>query len=315
MADVSPQPDTPGVPLVSVVVPTYNRRDVIAVALESVLSQDWPNLEIVVLDDGSTDGTAEHLCETYGERVRVVTQRNAGPSAARNAGFRASSGAFLTSLDSDDLMLPGSVRARAQALMAHPDFHIAYGRCLREKESGRLAEATIPPPEDAEAWPMGDVLLAYATRPFCHHTDLMLRRDVMPPEAQLYDPLTRNHEDYLMVLGLLTRARCVPCYRYTTRVRAIAGKRRQRHAHQAVLDQGLAPLERALRDPLLAERLQPVMGRVRARFLLGMASAARRLGKGRLYRESIRQALAARPGVSKGLKHLRRWLLSYLTLR
>ena len=303
------------VPLVSVVVPVYNRRQLIGRAVESILGQDWPRLELVVVDDGSTDGTGEFLQQTHGDRVRVVRQENAGPSAGRNTGYRHATGEFLTALDSDDLMLEGSIRARAEALIKAPDAYIAYGRCLREKESGRISAAALPPEDDPDAWPRGDALEAYATKPFCHHTDLMFRRALLPPKGELYDPLTRNHEDYLMVLALLCRGRCVPCYRFTTHLRAVAGKGRQRLAHETVLAQGLAPLDRALRDPVLAERMQPVLGKARARFLTGMAGAARSLRRGHEYRQHVRRARAEDPEAVRGLKHLRRWLLSYFMLK
>ena len=85
---------------VSVIIPTYNRADGVREAVESVLRQTEPPLEIIVVDDGSTDGTAETL-KTYGDSVRYIYQNNSGAAAARNAGIAASRGDIVAFIDSD----------------------------------------------------------------------------------------------------------------------------------------------------------------------------------------------------------------------
>lgn len=89
----------------SVVIPVYNREHLIQDALESVLDQTHDNYEIIVVDDGSTDGTCEAI-RKYGDKVRLIVQENAGPGAARNRGIRASSGEYVAFLDSDDRWFP-----------------------------------------------------------------------------------------------------------------------------------------------------------------------------------------------------------------
>ena len=88
-------------PLVSVILPTFNRAWTIRSAIDSVLDQDYPNIELIVIDDGSTDNTPE-LLEPYLDRMTVIHQVNKGVSAARNAGIKKSKGAFVALLDSDD---------------------------------------------------------------------------------------------------------------------------------------------------------------------------------------------------------------------
>jgi len=95
-------------PTISAIVPTYNRAGVIAQAIDSILSQVPAPDEVLVVDDGSTDDTAAILAQ-FGDRIRVLTQPNAGAAAARNHGIREARGEWLAFLDSDDLWGPGRI--------------------------------------------------------------------------------------------------------------------------------------------------------------------------------------------------------------
>ncbi len=112
--------DIPAEPRVSVVLPTYNRGWILEQAVESVLGQEYANLELVVVDDGSTDNT-NGLLSRFGDRITVIRQANRGVSAARNAGIRASNGELIALLDSDDTWLPGKVTAQVAFFSDHPD--------------------------------------------------------------------------------------------------------------------------------------------------------------------------------------------------
>ena len=124
-------------PQLSVVVPAYNRAWCLAEALDSVLAQDVAGVELIVVDDGSTDGTAQMLAG-YGEAIRVLRQENRGVSAARNAGIAAAQAELLAFLDSDDVWLPGKLRAQVDFFAARPEALICQTEELWVKNGRRV---------------------------------------------------------------------------------------------------------------------------------------------------------------------------------
>jgi glycosyltransferase involved in cell wall biosynthesis len=106
-------------PLLSVIIPTYNRAAFVREAIDSVVQQDYPCLELVVVDDGSTDATPD-VVRGFGARVTYLRQLHAGVSAARNRGVAASRGELIAFLDSDDLWLPGKASAQVTLFRQQP---------------------------------------------------------------------------------------------------------------------------------------------------------------------------------------------------
>jgi glycosyltransferase involved in cell wall biosynthesis len=113
--------------LVSVVIPTYNRAGLVRQAVESALAQTHAGVQIIVVDDGSTDSTLAAL-EPLRNDITYVFQENRGRSAARNAGFALAKGEFLVFLDSDDLLPPTRLRLQASYLLEHPAIGAVFGR-------------------------------------------------------------------------------------------------------------------------------------------------------------------------------------------
>ncbi len=105
--------------LVSVIIPTFNRAHVLGRSLDSVLAQEYSPMEVIVVDDGSTDNTRE-LMAGYRDRVRVLTQPNKGVSAARNLGIREAKGQFIALLDSDDAWTPEKLCVQVDFMTANP---------------------------------------------------------------------------------------------------------------------------------------------------------------------------------------------------
>ncbi|MBT8040733.1 MAG: glycosyltransferase family 2 protein [Gammaproteobacteria bacterium] len=116
--------------LVSTIIPVYNRPGMIQEAVESVLAQDYCPVEIIIVDDGSTDDTLQschHLAAVHEGLITVLTQKNRGPGPAREVGRKHARGEFIQYLDSDDRLLLGKFSTQVAALRAHPDCGIAYG--------------------------------------------------------------------------------------------------------------------------------------------------------------------------------------------
>lgn len=127
--------------LVSVIIPAYNPGDLLRRSLDSVLAQTWRAFEIIVVDDGSTDQTAQ-LCAAYGARVRYSRQPNMGVSAARNHGLRMARGEFVAFLDADDAWLPDLLSVLVGHLQAHPEVGAASSAWLEEQVG---AAVKVPP--------------------------------------------------------------------------------------------------------------------------------------------------------------------------
>jgi glycosyltransferase involved in cell wall biosynthesis len=113
-------------PLVSIIVPAFNAERFIVRAIRSALGQAYPDLEIIVVDDGSTDGTAEIVRSFSDPRIRLVPQANRGQAAARNHGIRLSAGKYVTFLDADDAYLPEKVRRQVAFLEANPGYQGSF---------------------------------------------------------------------------------------------------------------------------------------------------------------------------------------------
>lgn len=129
-------------PLISVVIPSYNRGELIADTIGSVLAQDFQDFEILVVDDGSTDNTADVVRNIDDSRVRYIWQSNSGANTARNRGINEARGKYVALLDADDRFLESHLSTCLCALQSFPD-HIIYGRIIVDRGNGQ--SFTKPP--------------------------------------------------------------------------------------------------------------------------------------------------------------------------
>ena len=188
-------------PTVSVVIPTYNLAPLLPGAVESARAQDWPGLEVIVVDDGSTDGTPAVLERLAAEGVRCFRQENAGAASARNRGIREARGEWVAFLDADDFWLPGKLAAQFEALAARPAAAFSYTDVMVRTADG--AESVLPCP--GRGRPLLTQLLAgnvFAT------PSALVRRDCFD-EVGLFDPALRTGEDWDMWLRLAAHFECV----------------------------------------------------------------------------------------------------------
>lgn len=134
-------------PLVSIVTPSYNQGHFIRATIESVLSQDYPHLEYIIMDGGSTDETAR-VVRDYGSRLRFISEKDRGQSDAINKGFRLARGSIVSWLNSDDLYLPGAARVAVDAFQRNPQAGAVYGEGYQIDREGRISSrfsCTEPP--------------------------------------------------------------------------------------------------------------------------------------------------------------------------
>jgi glycosyltransferase involved in cell wall biosynthesis len=146
--------------LVSVVINVYNGVPYIAEAIESVLAQTYEPVELIVVDDGSDDGTAE-LVQSYGSALRYAHQPQTGIGAARNHGVELVQGSFLAFLDADDRFVPDKLARQMEALAADPELDMVFGH-MSEFVSPELppeVAARLRPPVQDAPWRMTNLML------------------------------------------------------------------------------------------------------------------------------------------------------------
>jgi glycosyltransferase involved in cell wall biosynthesis len=215
-------------PLVTVVTPSYNQGRFMRTTIESVLKQDYPRIEYIVVDGGSTDETVSILRE-YSDRLRWVSEPDHGQAHAINKGWRQASGSILAYLNSDDVYLPGAVAQAVAALADHPEAAAVYGEGYHVDEGGRILER-------------------YPTEPFtpdrlqetcfiCQPT-VFLRRDAVE-QAGYLDESLRYCMDYDFWIRLTRAGKILshtPHYLASTRLHADAKTLDQRgRAHAEIL--------------------------------------------------------------------------------
>lgn len=173
-------PAEPG--LVSCIVPVYDGERYVAETVESVLAQSHEPIEILVVDDGSTDGTVEALTR-FGDAIRVIRQENRGPSVARNRGMEESRGAFISFLDADDLWIEEKTELQMARFRDRPTLELCSGHIrsfwIPELDHEREQYASHP---------------YHQERPMLSPCTVLVRRTVFERLGG-FDPSLRNGED------------------------------------------------------------------------------------------------------------------------
>jgi teichuronic acid biosynthesis glycosyltransferase TuaG len=181
---------------VSIVIPVFNHERFIRESIESVLAQDFPALEVVVVDDGSTDGTPAIVAE-YRDRVRIIRQENAGAARALNCGLRAATGEWIGWLSSDDVFLPGKITAQLATARIRPQVGLLYSSWIKIDAAGAELSRHVSPELIAS-----QAIWQLMQGNFINGSSVLLRRDVIQRHG-VFDESLRADVDAEMWFRLL----------------------------------------------------------------------------------------------------------------
>jgi len=190
-------------PAISVVMPTYNGERFLRPAIDSILNQTFPNFELIVIDDGSTDNTPRILTEFNDDRLIILTNdRNQGIAAATNRGLSAARGEYIALQDHDDISLPHRFQTQLDFLNTHPEIALVGSAATLIDENGIAYENYVEPEDDID--------LKWETLFRCpiSHTSVMLRRRVMSETGGYSpDPTLKVASDYDLLSRIVMRHR------------------------------------------------------------------------------------------------------------
>src|SRR6266404_1015715 len=284
-------------PRVSIIVPTYNRAHVLGESLASVLAERDVDLEVVVVDDGSTDGTAALLAGLGDRRVRPVVRPHAGIAAARNAGLAAARAPYIAFHDSDDVALPGRLAVPLAFLGAHPEVDLVI-------QNGRMLPPEGDPDGEEAPWIRPSVARALAARPIGvaevfrwnlgQLQGMCFTRRALDATGPL-DPSFTILDDLDLVLRVTLRFRAVfldvPAFAYRRHRGGVARNR------ERIREEAIRLAEKLAREhPEAIDRLgRAAFVRRQARRWARLASARLEAGDARGARAALAEARALHP--------------------
>jgi glycosyltransferase involved in cell wall biosynthesis len=274
--------------LITVIIPAHNQGRYLASAMESVLGQTHAELELIVVNDGSTDDTRDVIRSFTDARVRYVEQHNQGLSAARNAGLRGAWGRFVSFLDADDLFLPGKLADLLAVLTDDPEVGLAAGQALPIDEQGHRVGRVFDRPLPADP---ADLLFGNPL----HVGSVLLRRAALD-RAGAFDESLRSYEDWDLWLRLARTGsrmgwidRPVSLYRFHPRQMTRDGAQ-MTAASVAVLDKVFA-------DPALPEPWRRRRDRAYSEAFLRAAANAYLAGEVDAGKQHLDRALDLQPSL------------------
>lgn len=186
-------------PSVSVIIPTYQRANLVSQAIESVLAQTYTDYEIIVVIDGSTDNTKEVLAQ-FKDKITVIYQENKGLSAARNTGIMATKGLYVAFLDDDDLWAPNKLEKQLACFESNPKIGLVYSDGFFFNEKSVLPDkwtSVYPPP------PVWQFLALFARNVILASTVVVPRECL--EEVGLFDETLKSCEDYDLWLRIIEK--------------------------------------------------------------------------------------------------------------
>lgn len=197
--------------MISVVIPLYNKEASIAQSLKSVLSQEYDDFEVVIVDDGSTDGSVGVVEAINDSRIRLIKQENGGPSKARNTGVKNAKGEWILFLDADDEMLPEAIEFFAKKIQKHNDVDMFLGEVVinngkTERLAIEYAEGNVKNPFKAHV--LGRLFQCSGTTVY--------RKSIV--EKYPFDERVRRYEDLQRIFKLYRKYRLYLCHKPVAKI-------------------------------------------------------------------------------------------------
>lgn len=292
---------------VTVVIATYNRWPIICEAVDSILAQSYPHTRCLVVDDASTDGTAEKLAQKYGEAIDVVAQQaNRGQSACRNIGVQTAQSDCVCFLDSDDVLLPNAVTSRVSLLNEQPDaIRVAFGFI---KTSDAKALQLLHQKKRGETLLLSEYLKDTG---WCHNNGFLIEREIFLKHG-MYNVQLRNKEDVELLIRLLADIPFCYCGEEIGEVRNVDNRQRARNDYDKIIRQGTLFSEILSDNPILkahfdAKELHAFLCTDVQETLRAMYKSCHYRDFRRYYRQAVKEGR-----VRDSSKFFRRYLLSFV---
>ena len=220
-------------PLISVIVPVYNTLKYLPKCVDSITAQTWKNLEILLVDDGSTDGTGA-LCDELAakdSRIKVYHKKNGGSSSARNLGIEKARGEYLGFVDSDDYIEPDMYERLAEAAIEYNAHIIQIGRNEVDEAGNLLPDICIPPDKiesiDSQSF-LKELLMHRGDCSFCTK---LIRRECIPEEAFPVGVLNEDFHLLIHMLPVLGKVISLPAVGYHVLYRMGSNTRKENKDH------------------------------------------------------------------------------------
>lgn len=192
-------------PKFSIVVPLYNKQEAVGDCISSCINQEFKDFEIIVVNDGSTDKSAEIVEDLFGDKVKLVNQENGGPSAARNKGVSEATGEWIVYLDADDTLLPDALTTFSKLLSRHPDVKVFCCNFYSERKGQRSLYSS-----KYNNGIVSDNFRAWLTKRLMPRAGATaLRKDVALQYR--FDEQIRRYEDAKMLFEIFRHERIVTC--------------------------------------------------------------------------------------------------------
>jgi glycosyltransferase involved in cell wall biosynthesis len=293
-------------PLVSIIVPTYNYASYVEKAIQSCLNQTYKPLEIIVVDDGSTDGTAELIARKFDSRVEYIYQDNRGVSAARNAGLEQARGEFVTFLDADDFLTEDAVELRLKPMVNDQELGIVITQNYTQNHNDESPRYRPKYKTDLVSDRLYEMLLS---KRLTFATCSALVRSSLAKHFRFPEQIS-NGEDLAYFAKILFVAKGCLLVQPTAVVRKHSDS--QRHDIEKIKKQNMALVETIFDDPFYAGAIEHLRNDFASNRFLSLSRSLYLSGEKALARRYYLEGISAKPANLLKINYLTKFLRSWL---